>query len=69
MVVGADSNDAAAAVGGTDGSPLPPPTSSPPQALVERLKDYGQEHVFALWDELSPEERLHLVKDIQVISF
>ncbi|KAG8474443.1 hypothetical protein CXB51_033694 [Gossypium anomalum] len=67
MVVGADSN-AAAAAGGADGSPLPPPTSSPPQALVERLKDYGQEHVFALWDELSPDERLHLVKDIQSLD-
>ncbi|PPR92795.1 hypothetical protein GOBAR_AA27876 [Gossypium barbadense] len=66
MVVGADSN--AAAAGGADGSPLPPPTSSPPQALVERLKDYGQEHVFALWDELSPDERLHLVKDIQSLD-
>ncbi|KAB1997877.1 hypothetical protein ES319_D12G051600v1 [Gossypium barbadense] len=68
MVVGADSNAAGAAVGGADGSPLPPPTSSPPQSLVERLKDYGQEHVFALWDELSPDERLHLVKDIQSLD-
>ncbi|KAA3460996.1 UDP-N-acetylglucosamine diphosphorylase 2-like [Gossypium australe] len=66
MVVGADSN--AAAAGGADGSPLPPPMSSPPQAVVERLKDYGQEHVFGLWDELSPDERLHLVKDIQSLD-
>ena len=48
-----------------DGSSSPQP---PPQALLERLKDYGQEDAFALWDELSPEERLLLVKDIEVIS-
>lgn len=41
-------------------------TSSPPQTLLERLKDYGQEDAFALWDELSPEERELLVKDIEV---
>lgn len=41
--------------------------SSPPQALLERLKDYGQEDAFALWDELSPEERDLLVRDIEVI--
>lgn len=40
--------------------------SSPPQALLERLKDYGQEDAFALWDELSLEERDLLVKDIEV---
>lgn len=39
----------------------------PPQALLERLKDYGQEDAFALWDELSPEERDFLVKDIEVV--
>ncbi|KAJ4981768.1 hypothetical protein NE237_032605 [Protea cynaroides] len=38
--------------------------SSPPQSLLERLKDYGQEDAFALWDELSPEERQLLVNDI-----
>lgn len=43
--------------------------SSPPQALLERLKDYGQEDVFSLWDELSHEERDFLVKDIEVNSF
>lgn len=42
--------------------------SPPPQALLERLKDYGQEDAFALWDELSAEERDLLVKDIEVIS-
>lgn len=44
------------------------PTPPPPQALLERLKDYGQEDTFALWDELSPDERQLLVKDIEVIS-
>ncbi|KAL3002972.1 hypothetical protein AAZX31_08G084100 [Glycine max] len=42
--------------------------SSPPQALIERLKDYGQEDVFALWYELSPEEREFLVKDIESLD-
>lgn len=41
--------------------------TAPPQGLIERLKDYGQEDAFALWDELSNEERDLLVKDIQVI--
>lgn len=44
-------------------------SSPPPQALLERLKDYGQEDVFSLWDELSNEERDFLVKDIEVSSF
>ena len=43
-------------------------TQQPPQALLERLKDYGQEDAFALWDELSADERSFLVKDIEVIS-
>lgn len=47
-----------------DVSSAPPP----PQALLERLKDYGQEDAFALWDELSPDERQLLVKEIEVIS-
>ncbi|KAA8544737.1 hypothetical protein F0562_019559 [Nyssa sinensis] len=42
--------------------------SSPPQALLERLKDYGQEDAFALWDELSPEERVLLVKEIESLD-
>lgn len=50
----------------SNASSSPPPP--PPQALLERLKDYGQEDAFALWDELSPEERDLLVKDIEVIS-
>ncbi|RZR89760.1 hypothetical protein BHM03_00017526 [Ensete ventricosum] len=49
---------------GRRGTPSPPPP--PPQALLERLKDYGQEDAFAFWDELSPEERSLLVKDIEV---
>ncbi|TXG48341.1 hypothetical protein EZV62_027635 [Acer yangbiense] len=56
MVVDMDSTATSAAVS-------PPPL--PPQALLERLKDYGQEDAFALWDELSPEERDFLVKDIE----
>ncbi|KAL8508592.1 hypothetical protein ACS0TY_019006 [Phlomoides rotata] len=40
----------------------------PPQSLLERLKDYGQEDVFALWDELSTEERDLLIKDIESID-
>ncbi|XP_019228836.1 PREDICTED: UDP-N-acetylglucosamine diphosphorylase 1-like [Nicotiana attenuata] len=42
--------------------------SAPPQALLERLKDYGQEDVFSLWDELSPDEKDLLVKDIENID-
>ncbi|KAF7120084.1 hypothetical protein RHSIM_Rhsim13G0129600 [Rhododendron simsii] len=48
--------------GNNDGS------SSPPQALLERLKDYGQEDAFTLWDELSPDERDLLVRDIEGID-
>ncbi|KAJ4841845.1 UDP-N-acetylglucosamine diphosphorylase 1 [Turnera subulata] len=47
-------------------SPSPPPP--PPQALLERLKDYGQESVFALWDELFPEERDLLVNDLEAVD-
>ncbi|KAK2383784.1 UDP-N-acetylglucosamine diphosphorylase [Trifolium repens] len=42
--------------------------SPPPQALLERLKDYGQEDVFSLWDELSHEERDFLVRDIESLD-
>ena len=56
MVVGSEGGGREAAV-------------APPPALLERLKDYGQEDVFALWDELSAEERDLLVKDIEVASF
>jgi len=47
----------------------PPMASSPRQALVERLKDYGQEDIFSLWDELSPDEKDFLVRDIEVRDF
>ncbi|EMS61595.1 putative UDP-N-acetylglucosamine pyrophosphorylase [Triticum urartu] len=40
--------------------------AAPPQELLERMKDYGQEGAFALWDELSPEDRDLLVRDIEV---
>lgn len=40
----------------------------PPQALLERLKDYGQEHAFDLWDELSADERSQLVNDIESLD-
>jgi UDP-N-acetylglucosamine/UDP-N-acetylgalactosamine diphosphorylase len=40
--------------------------AAPPQAMLERMKDYGQEGAFALWDDLSPEERELLVRDIEV---
>jgi hypothetical protein len=39
---------------------------APPQELLERLKDYGQ--VGAFWDELTPEERDYLIREIQVSS-
>nr|KJB32919.1 hypothetical protein B456_005G268300 [Gossypium raimondii]KJB32926.1 hypothetical protein B456_005G268300 [Gossypium raimondii] len=42
--------------------------AAPPQLLLERLKDYGQEDAFALWDELSPEERHLLLNDIQSLD-
>ncbi|RZC45400.1 hypothetical protein C5167_038340 [Papaver somniferum] len=40
-------------------------SSPPPQGLLERLKDYGQEDVFSLWDELSIQDKDLLVRDIQ----
>lgn len=50
------------------GNPVLVSASAPPQALLERLKDYGQEDVFSLWDELSPDEKDLLVKDIENID-
>lgn len=41
---------------------------APPQALLERLKDYGQEDAFAFWDELSADERDLLIKDIESLD-
>uniref|UniRef100_A0A0D6R1M6 Uncharacterized protein n=1 Tax=Araucaria cunninghamii TaxID=56994 RepID=A0A0D6R1M6_ARACU len=43
-------------------------TAVPPQALVERLKDFGQEQTLALWRELKPEERELLVKDLESLD-
>jgi UDP-N-acetylglucosamine/UDP-N-acetylgalactosamine diphosphorylase len=40
--------------------------AAPPQAMLERMKDYGQEGAFALWDDLSPEDQELLVRDIEV---
>lgn len=52
------------------GSTSPPEAvvlgATPPQDMVERLKDYGQEGSFSLWDEISPEERELLYRDIEV---
>ncbi|KAL2935965.1 UDP-N-acetylglucosamine diphosphorylase 2 [Bienertia sinuspersici] len=42
--------------------------AQPPQALLERLKDYGQEHTFAFWNELSSHERQLLVKDFESLD-
>ncbi|KAM3369580.1 hypothetical protein ACQJBY_017463 [Aegilops geniculata] len=42
--------------------------AAPPQELLERMKDYGQEGAFALWDELSPEDRDLLVRDIESLD-
>ncbi|KAL9680495.1 hypothetical protein QQ045_018374 [Rhodiola kirilowii] len=43
-------------------------SSPPPQAMLERFKDYGQEHVFDFWDELSHEERNLLLDDIESLD-
>ncbi|MED6192312.1 UDP-N-acetylglucosamine diphosphorylase 1 [Stylosanthes scabra] len=51
-----------------NGNGVVSPSPIPPQQLLERLKDYGQEDAFALWDELSPDERDFLVKDIQSLD-
>lgn len=42
---------------------------SPPQALLERLKDYGQEQALAAWDDLTPEQRDLVVQDLEVSRF
>ncbi|KAJ4763472.1 UDP-N-acetylglucosamine pyrophosphorylase [Rhynchospora pubera] len=56
----------------TQGSASPPEVvalgPTPPQDMVERLKDYGQEGSFSLWDEILPEERELLVRDIESID-
>ncbi|CAL5213866.1 unnamed protein product [Lathyrus oleraceus] len=52
---------------GTESSSVASP-APPPRALLERLKDYGQEDVLALWDEISHEERDFLVKEIESLD-
>ncbi|ONM14006.1 UDP-N-acetylglucosamine diphosphorylase 2 [Zea mays] len=42
--------------------------AAPPQAMLERMKDYGQEGAFALWDDLSPEDQELLVRDIESLD-
>jgi UDP-N-acetylglucosamine/UDP-N-acetylgalactosamine diphosphorylase len=40
-----------------------------PQDLQERLKTRGQEHVLTGWDRLDPEQRAHLVGQLQALDF
>lgn len=40
--------------------------AAPPPVLLEKLKNYGQDHVFSLWDQLSAEERDLLIEEIEV---
>lgn len=40
----------------------------PPHPLVEQLREHGQEHALAWWHELSPEERRHLVEQLDRID-
>ncbi|KAH7679041.1 UDP-N-acetylglucosamine diphosphorylase protein [Dioscorea alata] len=42
--------------------------AAPPLALLEKLKNYGQDHVFSLWDQLSAEERDLLVEAIESLD-
>ncbi|KAM0950087.1 putative nucleotidyltransferase [Dioscorea sansibarensis] len=42
--------------------------TAPPPALLEKLKNYEQDHAFSLWDQLSAEERDLLVKDIESLD-
>eukprot|EP00249_Psilotum_nudum_P004804 c18299_g1_i1 orf=181-1626(+) len=41
---------------------------APPQALLERLKDFGQEQCLGHWKELSPEERDLVVRDLETLD-
>lgn len=41
---------------------------APPQDLLERLKDYGQEHCLDLWKDLSSEERVLLLKNLEILD-
>ncbi|MCO5568081.1 hypothetical protein L7F22_021776 [Adiantum nelumboides] len=40
----------------------------PPQDLLERLKDYGQEHCLDFWKDLTAEERNLLLKNLEVLD-
>jgi UDP-N-acetylglucosamine/UDP-N-acetylgalactosamine diphosphorylase len=40
-----------------------------PDDLRERLKSHGQRHVLAGWDRLGPEDRAHLVGQLQALDF
>eukprot|EP00246_Nothoceros_aenigmaticus_P005204 TRINITY_DN17094_c0_g1_i1.p1 TRINITY_DN17094_c0_g1~~TRINITY_DN17094_c0_g1_i1.p1 ORF type:complete len:482 (+),score=72.96 TRINITY_DN17094_c0_g1_i1:287-1732(+) len=42
--------------------------AAPPQALLERLKDYGQEQTLARWQELNDEERELLIRDLEALD-
>ena len=50
----------------------PPRSSAAPasrETLLARLQPYGQEHLLAFWDSLSPGERLALAEQIQSVDF
>lgn len=38
------------------------------EQLKEKLTKYGQEHLLRFWDEISDEERNHLVADIKELN-
>ncbi|BFI11222.1 UDP-N-acetylglucosamine/UDP-N-acetylgalactosamine diphosphorylase [Marchantia polymorpha subsp. ruderalis] len=40
----------------------------PPQDLLERFKDYGQEQTLAYWHDLTPEERDVLIQDLESVD-
>lgn len=41
----------------------------PPQELADRLKPYGQEHLLAFYDDLSPSEQDTLRRQIEAVDF
>lgn len=41
---------------------------APPQALLERLKDYGQEHCLDFWKDLAFEDRDLLLKNLETLD-